>query len=115
MLFLQAILSNQKRHLRKSQVRHLRIPLWPELGIVKVFEEAAKLPGFLDHIPEEWRADAKKVERSFFWAVLTTLAPEYVEELVLDVRKQRLGAAQDKLLQPRQINISPDWVTPLLS
>ena len=34
-----------------------------------------------------------KVERSFFWAVLTTLAPEFVEQLVLDVRQQRLGAA----------------------
>ena len=59
--------------------------------------------------------DAKKAERAFFWAVLMTLAPEYVEQLVLDVRQQRLGAAQEKLLQPRQINIAPDWIAPLLA
>ncbi len=66
-------------------------------------------------MPEEWRHDLKKAERTFFWAVLTTLAPEFVEQLVLDVRSQRLGAAQEKLLQPRQINVAPEWVAPLLS
>ena len=64
---------------------------------------------------DEWRADLKKAERTFFWSVLTTLAPEFVEELVLDVRRQRLGAAQERLLQPRQINVAPEWVEPLLS
>ena len=66
-------------------------------------------------MPEEWLADSKKAERSFFYAVLMTLAPEYLEQLVLDVRQQRLGAAQEKLLQPRQINIAPDWIEPLLA
>ena len=37
---MQAILSNEKRHLRKAQVRQLKIPLWPELALAKVFPEA---------------------------------------------------------------------------
>ena len=73
------------------------------------------MPGFNDHVPEEWLADSKKAERSFFYAVLMTLAPEYLEQLVLDIRQQRLGAAQEKLLQPRQINIAPGWIEPLLA
>ena len=83
---MQAILSNGKRHLRKADVRQIKIPLWPELGLSKVFPEAVQLPGFTQHIPEEWMADSKKAERTFFWAVLMTLAPEFVEELILDVR-----------------------------
>ena len=68
------------------------------------------MPDFLLHMPDEWRADLKKVERTFFWYVLTTLAPEFVEELVLDVHRQRLGAAQERLLKPRKINVAPEWV-----
>ena len=66
-------------------MRHLRIPLWPELSIARIWPQASELPGFLLHMPDEWRQDLKKAERSFFWAVLTTLAPEFVEQLVLDV------------------------------
>ena len=115
LLFLQGILSNEKRHLRKGQVRLLKIPLWTELSVARIWPQATELPDFLLHMPDEWQQDLKKVERSFFWAVLTTLAPEFVEELVLDVRRQRLGAAQERLLQPRQINVAPEWVQPLLS
>ena len=74
-------------------MRLLKIPLWAELSVARIWPQAAELPEFLPHMPDEWRQDLKKVERSFFWAVLTTLAPEFVEQLVLDVRQQRLGAA----------------------
>ena len=45
-----------------------------------------KLPDFKDYVPSDWSAQAKKTERPFFWAVLITLAADFVEHLVNDVR-----------------------------
>ncbi len=44
----------------------------------------------------------KKIERSFFYGVLIslTLAPEYMEELVLDIRKQRISQQLNKVVRP---------------
>ena len=44
------------------------------------------LPNFRAHMPDEWTGNSK-TERTFFWDILVTLAPEYVEELVLDCRR----------------------------
>ena len=38
-------------------------------------------------MPSEWNVQQpKKIERNFFFGILISLAPEYVEQLVLDIR-----------------------------
>jgi len=38
------------------------------------------MPRFVEHMPAEWSVqNAKKVDRNFFFGVLISLAPEYVE------------------------------------
>ena len=56
-------------------------------------------------MPDDWTGSSK-TERTFFWDVLVTLAPEYVEELVLDCRRQRMTAAQQRVNAPRAINVT---------
>jgi len=54
--------------------------LWPELSIGRIWPEAVKLPRFLEHMPSDWQIqNVKKIERNFFFGVLISLAPEYVE------------------------------------
>jgi len=65
-------------------------------------------------MPDEWSAESKKTERGFFYAVLITLAREYVENLVLDCRIQRLGLAEQRLLQPRPLSVGNNWFPLLL-
>ena len=62
------------------------MPLWPELAVHRIWIEARQLPGFLDHMPDEWTGNSK-TERPFFWSVLITLAPDYVEQLIIDCRE----------------------------
>ena len=66
----------------------MRIPLWPELSIAKIWLQAVKHPQFLRYLPDTWSA-TKKTERHFFWAILVTLQPDYVEQLITDCRRQR--------------------------
>jgi len=70
----------KKRFLWKHEQRNLRLPLWPELSIFRVWPEAVKLPRFLEYMPTEWQLqNVKKIERNFFFGILISLAPEYVE------------------------------------
>ena len=65
-------------------------------------------------MPSDWTT-TKKVDRKFFWKVLCTLAPLFVEELVLNCRKQReANKLKKKVAVPRPINLHPDWTNELL-
>ena len=65
-------------------------------------------------MPDEY-VGTSKTERTFFWDILSTLASEFVEELVLDCRRQRMAAAQQRVNVPRPINVAPNWMQALLS
>ena len=52
-----------------------------------MWPEAASLPRFLEYIPSDWNLqNVKKIERNFMFGVLISLAPDFVETLVLDIR-----------------------------
>jgi hypothetical protein len=65
-------------------------------------------------MPDDWHGNSK-TERTFFWDVLVTLAPEYCEEVIKDCRRQRMLAAQHRVNAPRPINLAPNWVDALLA
>ena len=62
---MQGILSNRKRYLRKSEHRDLKLPLWPELSIGRLWPEAQQLPRFSEYLPDDWTLqNPKKIERN---------------------------------------------------
>ena len=68
-------------------------------------------------MPRDWLDGAgakKRRERSFFYAILITLAPSYAEELVKDCWRQRVAALQGKVNKPSVLQISSEWIGPLL-
>ena len=89
---MQAILANRKRFLRKFEHRDLKLPMWPEISISRIWPEAQRLPRFSEYMPDEWSVqNPKKIERNFMFGILISLAPEYVEQLILDIRSQRIN------------------------
>ena len=45
-----------------------------------------------EYLPTDWDlAHPKRIERAWFFGMLTSLAPEYVEMVVLDIRSQRIN------------------------
>ena len=95
---IQKILCQQKKVLPLSKVVHLEVPYWPELSAERIWPEAVKIPTFLDYVPDEWKAT--RLDRGYFWAVLSTLAPSYVTALVEDCRKQRNQNKREREVQP---------------
>jgi len=53
-------------------VKALKIPLWNELSVTNIWPEAIKLGNFMAFMPDEWSQNQKKVERTFFWAILAS-------------------------------------------
>ena len=86
--FLQQLTREEKTPLSKGACRRYKVPNLPELSIKRMWPEALKDRTFLKFMPDEWEG-GKRVDRTFFWHVLTTLQPEYVDALIEDCRKQR--------------------------
>jgi len=64
-----------------------------------------------EYLPSEWGlANPKKIERNWFFGVVTSLAPEYIEMVVLDIRSQRINKQAGRVVQPSTITVSNEWV-----
>ena len=90
------------------------MPTLPELGVKYQWNQAIKLPGFLDYMPDEWSADVQLVERTFFYKVLLILAEDYVVQLVKDVKHQREIRRAGGDNGPRQLQVSDNWIQAML-
>ena len=112
--FLQGIMSNTKRVLQKTQRKYSKVPTLPELGVKYQWNQAIKLPGFLNYMPDEWSADVQLVERTFFYKVLLILAEDYVVQLVKDVKHQREIRRAGGDNGPRQLQVSDNWIQAML-
>ena len=88
MNFMQEILLDVKCVFKNSEVKMLKVPLWPELALMRIWPQAILLPSFRHYMPKEWNGN-KKTERTFFFRILGTLAPDYLQSLIADCRKKR--------------------------
>ena len=91
----------------------LDIPLWPEIKLATSWEHASRIIGFLAMMPNEWTT-SRKIERAYFWAVFCTLAPKFVENLILECRELRHKARMEKKKQPDISFISESMASGLL-
>jgi len=70
----------------------------------------------LEHIPDDWNLqNIKRIERNYMFGILVSLAPEYVEQLVLDIRAQRLNQQVNKARRQQPIGVEQQWVNQLLA
>ena len=67
------------------------------------------------YIPDCWTANPTRRDRAFFFGILATMNTEFVTDLIEDCRRQRKQGAVDRLNQPRELTIAPEWAAQLLS
>jgi len=67
-------------------------------------------------LPDDWTLqNPKKIERNFFFGILISLAPQFMETVVLDIRSQRINQQAGRVIKPQAINVTGDWVEHLLA
>jgi hypothetical protein len=105
----------QKQCFLITAIKSLRIPPLPELAIKKMWPQAIRHPDFLRYLPDEWGPEYHKTERDFFFAILTTLCPGFMESLISDCYAQRRSLKLDKETGPNYLQIAPEVAEALLS
>ena len=94
--FIQAVLTGKKKVLHAKSVPARSIPNWPQLAVKHVYEQAILLPNVADHLPDPTGNDEQRLpERDFFWKVLYSLHPDYVEDMVKQATQQRKSKAEN--------------------
>ena len=72
-----------------------------------------KIPGFLDHMPDDWIENPKHRERGFFYGICGCLAPDWLEALVANCRVKRKREEPEDI-PVRPLPIDRKWADELL-
>jgi len=86
--FIQQVSRKEKKIMKQTQVVQAYIPNWPELGVRKMWPQAMQIPEFGLYMPDDWTS-TEKTERRYFYGILCTLAPDFVEDSISGARLDR--------------------------
>lgn len=106
-------MTNQKSFLYQLDCKYIKVPVLPELAIRRVWPDAIRIPGVMNYLPDEWHG-ARRVDRKFFWMILTTLHPEWVKTMIKGSREARRLHAERQTIPRQLLQPAPAWVENLL-
>ena len=84
------------------------MPRLEELSIKKMTEMMKDDKALAAYLPDEYLKQ-KTADRTYFFNILNTLYPEYVQQLLSHAHKQRTGMEQEQQ-QEQTIEMHEDWV-----
>ena len=111
--FLQQVVRGRKRFLWVTDCRPIKVPIRPELSVARIWPDAIQIPGVTDYFPDEWEG-ASRVDRKFFWMILTSLHPEWVKHLIRGSREARNAHRANRVVERNLLQPNQDWVDNLL-
>ena len=94
-----------------SQVRPVEIPKYDELSMVNLITDVMKQPDFAKFFPEQ-KTKADLPDRVYFFNILNTTDPGYVNALLQHAQGLRFGG-QAKDAEKNRIEVSEEWIKEL--
>lgn len=92
--FLRAILCEEKKAIKNSELRHIDVPFFAELSVKNMYEDAMRDPEVSEYLPDKKMCSGKLPERAFFFGVLATKRHGYLTKVVADANSQRFKAGE---------------------
>ena len=89
--FLKEVLAGQKQLMKKADVKAVQVPQYDELSVRNLWPEMKKDAHFLSFFPTKYPKD-KGPPRDYFFDVLNTLYPEYLQQLMSNANQARMAA-----------------------
>ena len=102
-IFLQALLN--------KDVQMIPMPQYKELGVKPVWALVKEWPDLLEYFPNF--EETEHPDRSFMWAVLSSMRPDACKQLLENARKARSSQAKES--KDELIEIHPSFLDKLLS
>ena len=91
--------------LDRRAVQSVHVPQYDELSVKKFWPLMQKDAVFMQYMPDP-TPDGRLPEREYFWNVLNTQQPEYVQQLIEHANAQRMTVQEDG---DDAIEISEEW------
>ena len=105
--FLKLILAGEKKLLKKAEVKFISVPHYDELSVKQLWPDVKKDANFCSFFPSKY-PKGKAPPREYFFNILNTLQPEYLEKIVSHANEARMAPDGEKQ-QRESIAISPFW------
>ena len=80
--WLKQILRGEKKLLNAKDARHCNPSKFAEISVKNLYEKCLQLEGMADYFPNHY-PKGRSCDRSYFFTVLASLYPDYVEKLLL--------------------------------
>lgn len=89
--FLKDVLAGNKMLLKKSEVQPITVPFYDELSVKALWPQFSKDKEFTQYFPDKFPKD-KGPPRQYFFDILNTVYPEYLQQIMGHASKQRMAA-----------------------
>ena len=111
--FLRAIFCNKKKALKQTNVIRVVVPHYEELSVKNLYDDAMNDLLIKDYLPDLNQNSNRIPERDFFFGILGTLRPIYLNKIIEDANKVRYEADVN---DPEKdfIMLDDDWYKELM-
>ena len=92
LIFLRAILSDEKKAIKNSELKTVDVPNYAELSVKNMYEDAMRDPLVSQYLPDKNMNSGKLPERLFFFGVLATIKNQYLTQVIHDSQSKRYKA-----------------------
>ncbi|MAJ97174.1 MAG: hypothetical protein CMI56_00980 [Parcubacteria group bacterium] len=75
--------------MKKADVNAIQVPYYDELSVKSLYPQFMKDDEFQAHFPDKYPA-GKGPPRTYFFNILNTLHPDYLEQVMAHASKQRM-------------------------
>ena len=86
--FLKQVFAGEKMLLKKKAVTTIEVPHYDELSVRKLWPQYKKDVEFAKYFPDSFQ-DGKGPARSYFFAILNTIYPDYLAKIMSHANKMR--------------------------
>ena len=109
--FLKAVFKDTKKLLKKNQINYVAVPCYDELAVKNLWPMLKKDAAFVIYFQDDF-ADQKMPNRDYFFNILNTIYPEYLQSIMRHAAKLRFTlAGEDE--KPEAIQATDEWLNQL--
>ena len=105
--FLKQVLAGEKQLMHKKAVDEVTVPHYDELSVKALYPMFAKDAEMMSYFPSQY-PKGKSAPRKYFFDILNTLHPDYLQQVMAHANKQRM-TSEGEAMARESIKISKYW------
>ena len=92
--FLRSIFTEEKKLMKVGDIVQVNVPLYQELNVADVLDMFKDHKELMLYLPDRL-AKGRQIDRTYFFAVLNTLEPDKLQQIITHAQMHRNTAADE--------------------